>query len=108
MTTPAQTPTLSLSTDKAAYVVGDTLTLTAAYSDAAAGTPFQLVITATGTDADGSTVTATTSVTATPQASREVTVTATDSSSDSYTLVSNDGTSTAVLTTTVGAPPAAA
>ncbi len=108
MTTPATAPTLTLTTDKTSYVVGDTITLTAAYSDVAAGAPVQLTVTATGTDSAGNTVTATTTVPVTAQASQSMEVTATDSFGDAYTLVSNDGKSTAVLTATIGAPPAAA
>lgn len=107
MTTPTGIPTLNVSTDKTSYNVGDTLTLTVAYADAAsAATP--LNITVTGTDTDGNVVQATAQVIVTTQGpSQSVDVQATDSFGDTYTVVSNDGSSQAVLTTTVGTPPAA-
>jgi hypothetical protein len=108
-TPPAATPTLTLATDSTSYVVGQTLTLTATYADSQSS-PSTLTITVTATDAQNNSVTATDSVTVVQQVSEQMNVTATDSFSDSYTLVSNavgaNGTGTAVLTTTVGTPPA--
>jgi hypothetical protein len=106
MTTPAPAaPTISLSTDKTTYNTGDPLTLTVTYADAQSQ-PVQLTITATATDAQGNTATGTAVVTVTEQETEAMTVSATDSFNDSYSLVSNDGKGTAVLSTTVGTPPA--
>jgi flagellar basal body L-ring protein FlgH len=104
MTTPAA-PTLSLSTDKTAYNPGDTLTLTASYSDASIS-QVQLTITATATDAAGNTVQATTTVPVNESTPAAMTVEVSDSFNDSYTQVSNDNAGTAVFTATV-TPPAA-
>lgn len=107
MTTPATVPTLTVTTDKASYNVGDVLTLNVAYADAASAAA-PLTITVTGTDAAGNTVQSTAQVLVTTTGpSQNVDVTATDSFGDTYALVSNDGTSLAVLQTTVGTPPAA-
>jgi carbon monoxide dehydrogenase subunit G len=107
MTTPASVPTLVVTTDKASYNVGDTLTVNVAYADAQSQAS-PLTITVTGTDAAGGTATATAQVLVTTQGpSQNVDVEATDSFGDTYTVVSNDGSSAAVLSTTVGTPPAA-
>lgn len=109
MTTPAPapvTPTLSLSTDKSVYNVGDPLTLTATYSDSSVA-PVQLAITVSASDAAGNSVNADISVTVNTQAQQPMTVGVTDSFGDQYSQVSNAG-GVAVLTTTVGTPPAAA
>jgi DNA-binding beta-propeller fold protein YncE len=107
MTTPAAAPTISAVADKATYNVGDTLTLTVTYADAQSGS-VPLAITVAGTDAAGNNVTATAQVlVATAGAPGPMTISATDSFGDTYAVSSNDGTSTAVLTTVVGTPPAA-
>jgi carbon monoxide dehydrogenase subunit G len=107
MSTPAALPTLVVTTDKSSYNVGDTITVNVAYADAAsAATP--LTITVTGSDAAGNSAQATAQVVVTTQgASQNVDVSATDSFGDTYTQVSNDGVGAAVLTATVGTPPAA-
>lgn len=109
MTTPAQPtgPTLTIVTDKPTYNVGDLLTLTATYADSASQ-PVQLTITATGTDAQNNTVSATSVVTVTQQTTQAMTVTASDNFQNTYAISSNDGKGTAVLTTTIGTPPAQA
>jgi hypothetical protein len=107
MTTPDTTaPTLNVTTDKDSYVVGDTLTLNVTYADAQT-TMATLTVTVTGTDPAGNTAQATTQVAVTNQVSGPVDVSATDSFGDTYAVVSNDNTGSAVLSTTVGTPPAA-
>jgi hypothetical protein len=107
MTTPASTaPTMSVATDKDSYVVGDTITLTVTYADANAQAT-DLVVTVNGSDAEGNQVQAQTTVQVVQTASGPMDVSATDSFNDTYTVVSNDGSSTAVLSATVGSPPAA-
>lgn len=107
MTTPAAVPTLAVTTDKASYNVGDTLTLNVAYADAASQAS-PLTITVTGTDAAGNTVQATAqALVTTAGPSQSVTVSATDSFNDTYTVVSNDGVGKAVLTAVIGTPPVA-
>ena len=96
-------PTLELSTDAATYNVGDTLTLTAVYTDPASA-PVTLTISATGTAADGSPVSATTTASCTA-AEQPMQITVTDSFADSYSEVSNEA-GTAVFTTVIQAPPA--
>jgi hypothetical protein len=108
MSTPSAPPTLTLATDAASYVAGQTLTLTATYADSQAA-PATLTITATATDAQNNSVTATADVTVVQQASEQMDVEATDTFGDTYAVSSNtlsNGTGTAVLTTTV-TPPAA-
>ncbi len=104
MTTPTG-PTLTLATDKDVYNPGDTLTLTATYSD---GTSEQveLTINGTATDTSGGSATASISVQVNVSESQSMDVEATDSFGDTYAVTSNDGKGTAVLTTTVGTPPA--
>lgn len=105
MTTPAPvTPTLSISADKATYAVGDVLTLTADYSDASVNA-MTLSITASATDSAGNTVTAETSVTVNTSEQQVMSIGVSDSFSDTYSVVSNAG-GIAVLTTTIGTPPA--
>lgn len=105
MTTPASvTPTLSITTDKPVYNVGDTLTLTADYSDASVA-PVTLKITASATDAAGNTVNAEVDVTVNTSEQQPMTIGVSDSFSDTYTQVSNSG-GVAVLTTSIGTPPA--
>jgi hypothetical protein len=103
---PAVTPTLSIATDKATYNVGDTLTLTARYSDASVS-PMTLSITASATDPQGNTVTAETSVTVNTAEQQPMNIGVSDSLSNSYSLVSN-AAGTAVLTAVIGTPPATA
>jgi hypothetical protein len=106
MTTPAPvTPTLAITADKAVYNVGDVLTLTAKYSDSSVA-PIQLNITASASDAAGNTVNAEVSVTVNTAEQQAMTIGVTDSFGDSYAVQSNAG-GTAVLTTTIGTPPAA-
>jgi hypothetical protein len=84
------------------------VTLTVTYADAQSGS-VPLTVTVTGSDAQGNNVSATTQVlVATAGTPGPMTIEATDSFGDTYTQSSNDGTSTAVLTTTVGSPPTAA
>jgi hypothetical protein len=107
MTTPAPvTPTLAITTDKPVYNVGDTLTLTADYSDASVAA-VALHITASAQDAAGNVVNAEVDVQVNTQAQQPMTIGVSDSFGDTYALVSNDG-GQAVLTTTIQAPPAAA
>ena len=107
MSTPAPvTPTQSLATDKTVYNVGDELTLTADYSDASVN-PVTLTITASATDASGNTVGATATVTVNTSEQEAMTIGASDSFGDTYSIVSN-AAGVAVLTTTVGTPPASA
>jgi hypothetical protein len=105
MTTPVPvTPTLTITADQAVYNVGDTLTLTAAYSDATTA-PVSLTISGTATDAAGNTVSATTTVTVNTAGQQPMTITVSDSFGDAYTQVSN-ASGTAVFTTVIGNPPA--
>jgi len=108
MTTPAPavTPTLELSADKPVYNVGDLLTLTANYSDASVAA-VTLHITASAQDAAGNVVNAELDVQVNTQAQQPMQIGVSDSFSDTYALVSNDG-GVAVLTTTIGTPPAGA
>lgn len=106
MTTPAPvTPTLSIATDKTVYNVGEVLTLTAHYTDASVN-PVTLTINASATDAAGNTVPASITVTVNTQTQQAMTIGCSDSFGDSYSIVSNDA-GVAVLTTTIGTPPAA-
>lgn len=106
MTTPAPvTPTLSITTDKTAYNVGDTITLTAAYSDASVAA-VSMRITASATDAAGNTVNAEIDVTVNTQAQQPMQLGVSDSFGGTWSLVSNEG-GTAVLTSVIPAPPAA-
>jgi len=104
MTTPAVTPTLSLATDKQTYNVGDTLTLTAEYSDSSVA-PVTLHVTASASDAQGNTVNAEVDVIVNTQAQQAMQIGVSDSFGDSYTQVSNEA-GVAVLTTVIGTPPA--
>jgi hypothetical protein len=107
MSTPAPvTPTLSIATDKTVYNVGDVLTLTADYSDSTSA-PVTLSITASASDAAGNTVNAEVSVTVNTAEQEPMTIGVTDSFGDQYSVVSN-AAGVAVLTATVGTPPAAA
>jgi hypothetical protein len=105
MTTPASTaPTMSVATDKDSYQVGDTLTLTVTYADANAQAS-TMTITVNGSDSEGNTVQSQTTVQVVQNVSGQMDISATDNWGGSYTVVSNDGTSTAVLTGVVGSPP---
>jgi hypothetical protein len=96
---------MSVTTDKDSYLVGDTLTLNVTYADLNANAS-TLNITVTGTDAEGNTVTANASVQVAQNETGSMDISATDSWGDSYTVVSNDGVGSAVLTTTLTAPTA--
>jgi len=107
MSTPvAVTPTLSISADKAVYNVGDVLTLTADYSDSSVA-PMTLTVTAQATDPQGNTVSAETSVTVNTAEQQPMQLAASDSFGDAYSIVSN-AAGVAVLTATIGSPPAPA
>jgi hypothetical protein len=108
MTNPAGAPTLTLTADKAVYNVGDPIEITATYADDE-GSLVTLTISGTATDAAGNTASATAEVqVSTPATAQPMDVTVTDSFGDAYAQVSNDGTGTAVFSSTVGSPPAAA
>jgi hypothetical protein len=105
MTTPAQGPVLSASADKASYAVGDPLTLTVTYSDSNSVAQ-DLTITVTGSDSAGNTASSAVTVQVITEGTPgPMDIGATDSFGDTYSVASNDGSSTAVLTTTVGSPP---
>lgn len=105
MSTPAQGPVMTVEADKASYAVGDTLTLTVVYSDSNS-VATNLVATVTGTDSAGNSIQAQTTVQViTDGTPGPMDISATDSFGDTYSVVSNDGSSTAVLNTTVGSPP---
>lgn len=107
MSTPAPvTPTLSIAADQQTYNVGDTLTLTAQYSDASVS-PLTLSITASATDPQGNTVTAETSVTVNTTEQQPMTLGASDSFGDQYSIVSN-AAGVAVMTAVISTPPAPA
>ena len=99
MTTPVA-PSLTISTDKPSYAPGDTVTLTAAYSDET-GTTFTVNVTADAADSASppNTATATTSFAVSSAASELMTITVTDDHGDTYAQVSNVP-GTAVFTTT--------
>jgi hypothetical protein len=105
MSTPAA-PTVTVSTDKASYSVGDPITVTVEYSDPS--NPGQtLTVTAVVTQPDGTTATGTAEVSVGAVAAAPLQVSVTDSFSGSYTQQSNDA-GTAVFAGTVAAPPAGA
>ena len=103
---PAVAPTLTLAADKATYSVGDVLTLTATYSDSTSA-PVTLSIVASATDAAGNSINADLSVTVNTSEQQPMTIGVTDNFGDAYTQVSN-AAGVAVLTATIGTPPAAA
>lgn len=105
MTTPAG-PTLSLATDKSTYNVGDTIVVTATYSDGSVS-EVSLVITGTATDAAGSSVQAQTTVSVSQSTPQPMTVGLTDSFGDVYTEEPSQPVGTAVFTAVIGTPPAA-
>lgn len=81
-------PTLALSTDKAIYNVGETITVTAAYTDTKTqSTP--LILSGTASDPEGNTVTATVTVTVNSQVPEHMDVVVTDSASHTYTKTSD-------------------
>lgn len=104
MTTPA--PGVVVSTDKASYATGDPITVTVEYPDGGVA-GVELTVTATVTNADGSQVTGTGTAEVGAVAGEVLPVEVTDSFGDVYALVSNDP-GTAVLSSTVGTPPAGA
>jgi hypothetical protein len=102
LTTPASGVTVTL--DKTDYAVGDPIQVTVEYPDPSnPGTT--LTVTATVTAADGTTATGTASANVGAAAAAPLQVDVTDSFGGTYTQVSNDP-GTAVLTGTVGTPPA--
>jgi acyl dehydratase len=104
LTTPAAAVTVS--TDKPSYNVGDPITVTVEYADPSnPGTT--LTVTATVTNADGSTSTGTVDVSVGATAAGPLQVAVTDSFGGTYTQQSNDP-GTAVFTGTVSAVPAGA
>jgi hypothetical protein len=82
-------PTLALTTDKQVYTVGETINVTAAYTDEATETE-TLTISGTATDSAGNTVTATTVVTVNSQTPQHMDVAVTDNDDRTYTQVSDD------------------
>lgn len=100
MSTPSApaSPTLALSTDAQIYNSGDTITVTANYSDSTAS-PEVLTITGTATDSNGNQVTATTTVTVNTADQQPMGVDLSDDFGDTYAEVSNSG-GVAVFTTT--------
>jgi acyl dehydratase len=105
LTTPAA-PAVTVSTDKTSYNSGDPITVTVEYADPAKpGTT--LTVTATVTNADGTTSTGTVDVTVGGSPATPLQVAVTDSFGGTYTQQSNDP-GTAVFTGTVGAVPAGA
>lgn len=109
MTIPAPvavTPTLSITTDKSVYNVGDMITLTATYSDASVAA-VSMHITASAQDAAGNVVNAEIDITVNTQAQQPMQIGVSDSFGGNWNLVSNEG-GVAVLTSVIPAPPAAA
>jgi hypothetical protein len=104
MTTPVA-PTLTLATDQAVYTPGQTVTLTATYTDPN-GQALTVTISADATDDNTppDTVTATTSFAVQPAATELMEVAVTDSAGDLWTQVS-DVPGTAVFTTTAPSAP---
>lgn len=106
MSTPDQGPVMSVAADRASYAVGDTLTLTVTYSDSNS-VANNLVVTVSGSDSAGNNVQAATTVQViTAGTPGPMDISATDSFGDTYSVLSNDGSSTAVLSATIGSPPA--
>ena len=91
-------PTLALSADKSVYVAGETITVTAAYTDTDTVAE-TLIITGSATDSQGNTITATTEVTVNSQQPEHTDVTVTDNDGRSYTLA-NDAPGVATFTAT--------
>jgi hypothetical protein len=104
MTTPTAPAAPVVTTDQASYSTGDPITVTVEYTDPAnPGTT--LTVTASVTNADGSTSTGTVDVQVGGGAATAFPVSVTDSFGDVYTQSSNNP-GTAVFTSTVGTPPA--
>lgn len=99
MTTPVP-PTLTIATDKPSYAPGDTVTLTASYTDAN-GVSFPVEVTAVAADAETppNTATATTTFQVVTAAGGLMTVTATDNAGDTWVPSGTPVIGTAVLTT---------
>jgi hypothetical protein len=91
-------PTLTLSADKAVYVAGETITVSAAYTDEATESE-TLTISGTATDSAGNTVTATTVVTVNSQTPQHMDVTVTDNDDRTYAKT-DDQPGVATFTTT--------
>jgi hypothetical protein len=105
LTTPAPAA-VTVSTDKAAYNVGDPIQVTVEYQDPS-NPGVTLTLTATVTNTDGTTAQGTTQVSVGSAPATPLQVAVTDSFGDSYTQQSNEP-GTAVFTGTVGTPPAGA
>jgi hypothetical protein len=104
LTTPA--PSVVVSTDKANYDINDPIVVTVQYPDG--GVPGTvLTVTATVTNADGSQSSGQATAEVGAVAGQALAVGVTDSFGDDYALVSNDP-GTAVLSSTIGTPPAGA
>ena len=83
---------------------GQTLTVTYSDSNSVAQ---DLTVTVSGKDTEGNEVSATTKVQVITEGTPgSMEISATDSFGDEYAVASNDGSSVAVLTTTIGSPPA--
>jgi hypothetical protein len=106
LTTPTPGPTLSLATDKTTYDVGDTIVVTATYSDGSTSV-VSLTVTATATDASGQAVSADTTVSVNQTTQEVMAVTVTDSFGDTYAEQDGSPIGTAVFTAMIGTPPAA-
>lgn len=105
MTTPAASA-VTVTTDKMTYNVGDPITVTVEYADPSnPGTT--LTVTATVTNADGTTAQGTASVQVGTVAASPLPVSVTDSFGGSYTQQSNEA-GTAVFSGVVAAIPAGA
>lgn len=104
MTTPVA-PTLTIATDQASYTPGQTVTLTATYTDPN-GQAFTVTVTAAAADSNDppNTVTAQTSFQVVSPATELMEVAVTDSANDTWTQVS-DVPGTAVFTTTAPSAP---
>jgi hypothetical protein len=95
-------PTLTVSTDKPSYRPGETVVLTASFTDDNTQT-LTVIVSATATDAAGQTASANTSFTTVVSAPAPMTVAVTDDHSDTYTQVSDNGAGTVVFNTTAPA-----
>jgi hypothetical protein len=107
LTTPAPAAdTVTVTTDKSSYAVGDPITVTVEYTDPAnPGTA--LTVTATVTNGDGSTSTGTVAVTVGGTPAQPLPVAVSDSFGTAYTQQSSEA-GTAVFAGTVPAVPASA
>lgn len=102
---PAPPVTVAVAADKVSYTVGEPIQVTVTYTDSA-GTTEQLTLSATVTDAAGNQGRGTATVSVEIPSTRAASVVVTDSAGSSYTQVSAEP-GTAVLSSTVAAPPAA-